>query len=75
LLRHKPQPCSELTAILEAAPIPDGGNERGSGYRPDAFNFPKLPAQLAGAIELSDPPIVRCDPAIELDQFGVGLHN
>jgi hypothetical protein len=31
-------------------------------------------AQLAGAEELSDPPIVGCDPAIELNQFGLGLH-
>jgi hypothetical protein len=75
LLGHQPQPCSELTAILEAAPIPNGSNKGGSGHRSDAFNFPKPLAQLASTIQLSDPPITGCDPAIELDQFGLDLDN
>ena len=75
LFRHKPQPRRELTAIPEAAPIPDGGNQGGRGHRPDAFNFPKPLAQLADAIQLPDPPIIGCDPAIEFDQFGLGLHH
>ena len=69
------QLCSELTAILEAAPIPDGGNKGGSGYRADAFNFAKLLAQLAGAIKLSDLTITGCDPVIEFDRFGLDLRN
>jgi len=55
-----------LTTILEAAAIPNGGNKGGSGHRSDAFNFPKPLAQLASAVQLSDPPITGCDPAIEL---------
>jgi hypothetical protein len=39
----------------------------------DAFNFPEPLAQLASAVQLSDPLITGCDPAIELYQFGLGL--
>jgi len=54
---------------------PNGGNKGGSGHRSDAFNFPKPLAQLASAVQLSDPLITGCDPAIELHQFGLGLQN
>ena len=62
-------------AILEAAVIPNGCNECGGGYRSDAFNSPKPLAQLAGAVQFLDPPIIRCDPAIELHQLALDLHN
>ena len=73
LLRHQPQPCGKLPAILEAFRITDGDYQRCCRYRTNAFDFSKALTHIAIAKEIPNPPIIGCNSPIKLGQLHLQL--
>jgi hypothetical protein len=59
LVRHQPQPCTQLAPTAKLSRVADCGYQRGGGQRTNFFDRHQTTGPLIGAGEFHDPLVVQ----------------